>query len=426
MPHATIILFLFLLGACVGSFLNVVVWRLPRGESLSNPPSHCPRCNHPLKWYDNIPIFGWIKLHGRCRFCKAPISPRYPIVEAITALLFVFYYMMFFMLDMGPCVRPPVGEDFSPLARPLEIAQDWPIFFLYLYLVAALLAASLIDAELFIIPASILWSWKGGVIWVALAAHAIVDAPGVPGALNVGPLGGAAGVGGAIGLVLSILLLRAGKLPLSFAEGAPLLEVERAALEREGKSPTGRVDVLVVGYEEPPPREYSKAEVRAEIRKEMLFLLPPLALALGATLLTLRSQAVGHAWTAALQHRWLSGLLGSMLGGLVGGFVVWLTRILGSIGFGREAMGMGDVELMAGVGAVLGAGGATIAFFLAPFFGIAIALYMLMTGTRREVPYGPYLSLATAFVMLCYCRIAEYLTPGLLGLAYLLRQLTGR
>lgn len=155
----------------------------------------------------------------------------------------------------------------------------------------------------------------------------------------------------------------------------------------------------------------------------MLFLLPPLALALGWALMTWRTPGLRQAWDWALNVRWVSGLLGSVLGALVGGFVIWLTRILGTIVFGREAMGMGDVDLMAGIGAVVGGGAATIAFFLAPFFGIAIALYMFFTRKQRELPYGPYLSLATAFVMVWYCPIAEYLTPGLLGLAFLLRQL---
>ena len=87
MSHLPFILFLFALGACVGSFLNVVVWRLPRGESLSHPPSHCPKCNTPLKWYDNLPVVGWVKLGGKCRTCREPISPRYPIVELVTAVL---------------------------------------------------------------------------------------------------------------------------------------------------------------------------------------------------------------------------------------------------------------------------------------------------------------------------------------------------
>ena len=76
-------------GAVFGSFFNVVAYRLPRGESLSKPPSRCPECETPIKPYDNIPIFGWLLLRGRCRNCGEPISVRYPIVEALTAALAV-------------------------------------------------------------------------------------------------------------------------------------------------------------------------------------------------------------------------------------------------------------------------------------------------------------------------------------------------
>ena len=74
-------------GAIVGSFLNVVAYRLPRGESLSHPPSRCPQCGTPIKPYDNVPVLSWLVLRGRCRACGAPISARYPLVEAVTGLL---------------------------------------------------------------------------------------------------------------------------------------------------------------------------------------------------------------------------------------------------------------------------------------------------------------------------------------------------
>src|SRR4051812_7003995 len=154
MPDFLYIIFLFALGACIGSFLNVVVWRLPRGESLMTPPSHCPKCNTPLRWYDNLPVIGWIKLGGKCRYCRAPISPRYPIVEAITGGLFVFYYVMFFMLQIGPCATARTGVMIRPI---LAIGAHWPMYALYMVMISALLAASLIDAELFIIPIEICW-----------------------------------------------------------------------------------------------------------------------------------------------------------------------------------------------------------------------------------------------------------------------------
>jgi leader peptidase (prepilin peptidase) / N-methyltransferase len=88
LPVWMIVFWLFVVGAAVGSFLNVVVYRLPLGISLVYPPSRCPRCGKHIAWYDNIPIFGWVMLRGRCRQCHNPISVRYPIIEAITATMF--------------------------------------------------------------------------------------------------------------------------------------------------------------------------------------------------------------------------------------------------------------------------------------------------------------------------------------------------
>jgi leader peptidase (prepilin peptidase) / N-methyltransferase len=76
------------LGMLIGSFLNVVAWRLPRGESLVRPRSRCPRCETPIRPYDNVPVLSWLLLRGRCRTCKVPISARYPAVEAATAALY--------------------------------------------------------------------------------------------------------------------------------------------------------------------------------------------------------------------------------------------------------------------------------------------------------------------------------------------------
>jgi len=77
------------IGACVGSFLNLVAWRLPRDESVVLPPSHCPRCGSRLRWFENLPLLGWLLLRGRCGHCGAPIAPRYPLVELLSAGLWV-------------------------------------------------------------------------------------------------------------------------------------------------------------------------------------------------------------------------------------------------------------------------------------------------------------------------------------------------
>ncbi len=98
-----IYLFIFILGLCIGSFLNVCIWRLPRGQSLLRPASHCPNCQNPIKWYDNIPLLSYSLLKGKCRRCSSPISPRYPLVEALTGTLFLLsllhYYPITFTLS---------------------------------------------------------------------------------------------------------------------------------------------------------------------------------------------------------------------------------------------------------------------------------------------------------------------------------------
>ena len=83
------------LGAAIGSFLNVVIYRLPADLSLLHPPSRCPQCHTPLKPYDNVPVLGWLWLKGKCRYCRAPIAIRYPLVEAVTALIFLGVFWLF-------------------------------------------------------------------------------------------------------------------------------------------------------------------------------------------------------------------------------------------------------------------------------------------------------------------------------------------
>lgn len=82
------------LGLCVGSFLNVCIYRLPRGESLVSPPSRCPRCGKRLRWFDNIPVLSWVLLRGRCGQCRAPISVQYPVIEIVTALVWLLVAWM--------------------------------------------------------------------------------------------------------------------------------------------------------------------------------------------------------------------------------------------------------------------------------------------------------------------------------------------
>ena len=135
-------LFVLIFGLLIGSFLNVVIVRLPHGKSLVHPGSSCPRCASPIRWFDNIPVASWLLLlRGRCRSCRMPISVRYPVVELITAFLFVACWLRFGW-GLGLWLR------------------DWP-------LVAALVAVSFIDLDLRIIPDEIS---LGGAVWGLLTS----------------------------------------------------------------------------------------------------------------------------------------------------------------------------------------------------------------------------------------------------------------
>ncbi len=89
MTELTIVIFIFIFGIIIGSFLNVVIYRIPKGESIAYPASKCQSCQTPLKWYHNIPIFSWIFLRGKCGFCGEKISIQYPIIELVTGLIAV-------------------------------------------------------------------------------------------------------------------------------------------------------------------------------------------------------------------------------------------------------------------------------------------------------------------------------------------------
>jgi leader peptidase (prepilin peptidase)/N-methyltransferase len=129
-------------GAILGSFLNVVIWRLPRGESLVSPGSRCPRCEAPVRPYDNVPVLSWLVLRGRCRHCRAPIPVRYPLVEGLTAALMALVPVV---LGTGPAMW--LGFAFVLLLVPITfIDLDHQIIPNVLTLLGAILAIGLTAA----------------------------------------------------------------------------------------------------------------------------------------------------------------------------------------------------------------------------------------------------------------------------------------
>lgn len=132
---AAVVGLMFAVGAAFGSFFNVVAYRLPRGMSLNRPGSRCPACGKPIRWYDNVPIFGWLMLGGRCRDCKAAISPRYPVMELSVAVATA-------IVGYTAIDRAPFHEVGSGLYT-LDVAG----LCFHLALVYTLVCAALIDLE---------------------------------------------------------------------------------------------------------------------------------------------------------------------------------------------------------------------------------------------------------------------------------------
>ena len=126
--------FSFGLGACIASFLNVVIWRVPRGESIVSPPSHCPKCNAPIKWYQNIPILSWLALRGKCANCRAPISPRYILIETLGGVLFLAAFVK---------LNPVEPFFWTPMLLMLLVAWIW---------ISLMIVGSFIDFDLKLLP----------------------------------------------------------------------------------------------------------------------------------------------------------------------------------------------------------------------------------------------------------------------------------
>ena len=374
LKHLPAAIFVFVLGSCVGSFLNVVIYRLPRNMRLLTPPSCCTSCNHKLRFFrENLPIIGWFAIKGRCRYCKAPVSFEYPFIELLTGLLFLLCYVLCYWVSIR---TPFLGEIFGQWWHANGIYRTLPMFIALVTMVGGLLAMTIIDARTFTIPMRIPIVMTT-VAFVAALLQGWIAMRHTPSQSWPVPLGdwtwNAAAFCGMGGVFLSWLLLRVGVFKYSFADYEDYLQGD---------------DVLA---------NYPHA--RREMVKELVVLIP---IILGFVVGFMFGYEKGFPPIA------IQGIGGSVLGYLIGGGLVWAIRILGTLGFGREAMGMGDVHLLAGVGAVLGWWDPILIFFIAPFSGLlwaAIAAILVKIGKRqREIPYGPHLAIATLLVV--------FLRPG--------------
>lgn len=263
-----------LLGSCVGSFLNVVIWRLPQEDPARRTlggRSHCPGCGKMIRWFDNIPLFGWLLLRGKARCCGTAISARYPFVELLTAALF---YALAAWPPFGPVFETGFlagGIDFAALAA----------FVASITFVSMLIALTFIDFDTQLLPD-------------------VLTKPGMALGVVFGTWPGVAGV-------------------------------------------------------------------------------------------------ISHDASISLPLR---SLLASLLGLIVGGGVTWGVRALGSAVFKKEAMGFGDVKLMAMIGAFVGWKGSLLSLFLGCIFGAVVGVLLaLRSGMSARIPFGPYLAMGALVVL---------------------------
>jgi prepilin signal peptidase PulO-like enzyme (type II secretory pathway) len=500
------LVFVFAFGACVGSLTNVLVYRLPLGLSVVTPPSRCPACETKLTWRENLPVFGWLFLRGRCRFCRSPISPEYPLVEAFVGLLFVLFFVLWYTLPERAVF---LGVDWAAI-RPEWARADalydhwprtsWPNFIALLVLVGSLVAMSLVDIKTYTIPLQIPWFATVAGLILHLGYAAYVDLTGArvlaenPFRWSIWTPKGwwwvGASFGAVIGLAFSNIALHFGWIRRSFADYAEWEASHHGATgsdQTDGAVPTGglppvpaapvandwpdwirpfgrfalvfiliatgftivgdligraqgsprwagllagvvvgpliaaltlRSRLAVASADMPTPADPGTPaddwilypHARREMLKEVVFLTPCIGLAWAggwlATLLT------GHPLTAAEVPLWLAVLTGVLMGYLIGGGVVWGARLFGSLAFGKEAMGLGDVHLMAAVGACVGWIDAALAFPLAAVVGLYWVLVHILATRQapRAMQFGPYLAAATLLVILGKPLVEEGLT----------------
>ncbi|MFH1884046.1 MAG: prepilin peptidase [Planctomycetota bacterium] len=388
--------FIFAFGCCIGSFLNVVIYRLPRDKSLVTPPSACPACGKHIRFYDNIPLVSWLLLGRKCRYCKASISPRYFLIELLTGLIFLGLFVLYFQVNLRDGIK-------------LDAGGGWFIYLLHIIMFGAFIAASAIDLEYWIIPLSICWFvTAAGLIGSAVGVY-IID-PALIRAYSLLPSASvetaALAVGATAGLVISWVLLASGLVKRSYE---PEISEDEKGIEQKNS----KEEIAIPNNEEEsaePDWTSNGVNHRLEACREIIFLLPIIVCSMALLWIVREVTPVGAWWEDFSQHPVIAGLLGSVWGYFVGCGIVWGIRIFGTFAFGKEAMGLGDVHLMGAAGAVIGPLYVVVAFFVAPFFGLAWAGFQMFFKKIRQIPYGPFLSLGIFVVMILHDWIRDYLS----------------
>ena len=450
------------LGLCIGSFLNAVIYRIPRNRSLRRPVwSFCPHCKRPIHWYDNIPILSFVLLKGKCRRCGAFISTRYVAVEAMMALIVLMLLDAFF-----------IGQARSGLADGQfgltdQLGYDWPILIAHVVLFACLLSMSAIDLEHYWVDirftnvATIvgfvlhtLWTPRHSAQWVrptdtaavvslfaliglaavwlwyvcrALTSAEAEDDP-EPAPMDeldtqfdksdaafraiFEPRSRVAGWATVLCLLATFAVLLADEMGLADLRhtGRALfaLVVFAILVVAESSIPRPSDQLIADVIEEERPR------ARATVLSEMMMLSPAILAGAAAWWMMARGgelpDHIANALHTPLRGHWnpLMGFATAASGYIIAGALGWAIRIGFTLLFGKEAFGTGDIHLMAAAGCVVGWPLVVLGFFLTCFLATVGWVLTLPIKRTRALPLGPWLSLSFLAMVVFYNQVIEW------------------
>ena len=341
----------FVFGTMVGSFLNVVIHRLPIGESIVSPPSHCPHCNYSIPWYLNIPLVTWLWLRGKCANCRAHISPRYFLVELLTGIAFLSCWLAF-------------GSRSPALAL------------VYCLFLAGLIAATFIDFEHLIIPDEITFGGIGVGILFSFLVPALHGETSITASMKAGIVGAVIGGG------LVYIVLRAGK---------QLFGKQRLQVAPGSKIVFGETTLVL------PDKEIPYEEIF--YRKSDTIVVP-------AQFVELIDRSYGATTVRVSPHKLLIGK-----DHFNPEQVPHLEAVTqGEIIVPREAMGLGDVKFMAAIGAFLGWPAVIFSLMASSIIGSIVGITLI--ALRRaawsgRLPYGPYIAFAAIIFLFLPANIQQ-------------------
>ena len=351
----TLVFFVF--GSIVGSFLNVCIHRMPLGLSIVSPPSHCPHCKYSIPWYLNLPLITWLVLGGRCRNCRESISPRYFIVELLTAIAFMSCWMAF-------------GR------------QSVWLVLIHCLLISGLIVATFIDFEHFIIPDEItiggmVVGFLCSLLLPVLHQRAFDDHP-----LTVleSMLRSLWGIGVGAGIVYAILrigkmlfgrqrIVLSGETKVFFSETAVHWADKQVPYEEMLYRKTDSI-VLRARTLELADRCYRDVDVR--LRRDSL-----------------------HIGEEKLNPEQ----------------VAFMEVITTEMHLPREAMGLGDVKFMGAIGAFLGWPAVVFSLMVSSIIGAVVGVVLIVLRRREwssRLPYGPYIALAAVIWVFAGWRLTRW------------------